>query len=277
MEHSSSGPGHLPLKEETTGSNPVCSIYLSFINCLSSRTSVVNAAILRAKMGIFAIDIMVPHWLQLLCQVVMILYSESKMENETRDIDLNKTLIQGLLQKTAGARAASLKYNVQALIVIYSILVIVVLLGLIGANILVVASIAILGFAIFWLFTRWQGKKLEKRLYQEEMQYYKELMLSRPQNDAAGTETVAPVEIPLSQRELEILTLIARGNMNKEIARILGLSTHTVRNYTVRILRQLDVDDRTSAAVLAISRGWIKNDFPVQISSSSHQKKISPL
>lgn len=198
------------------------------------------------------------------------------MENETRDIDLNKTLIQGLLQKTASARAASLKYNVQALIVIYSLLVIVVLLGLIGANILVVASIAILGFAIFWLFTRWQGKKLEKQLYQEEMQYYKELILSRPQNDAAGTEIVAPVEIPLSQRELEILTLIARGNMNKEIARILGLSTHTVRNYTVRILRQLDVDDRTSAAVLAISRGWIKNDFPVQISSSSHQKKTSP-
>jgi len=199
------------------------------------------------------------------------------MENETRDIDLNKTLIQGLLQKAASARAASLKYNVQALIVIYSLLVIVVLLGLIGANILVVASIAILGFAIFWLFTRWQGKKLEKQLYQEEMQYYKELILSRPQNDAAGTEIVAPVEIPLSQRELEILTLIARGNMNKEIARILGLSTHTVRNYTVRILRQLDVDDRTSAAVLAISRGWIKNDFPVQISSSSHQKKTSQL
>lgn len=199
------------------------------------------------------------------------------MENETRDIDLNKTLMQGLLQKAASARAASLKYNTQALIVIYSILVIVVLLGLIGANILVVASIAIFGFAIFWLFTRWQGKKLEKQLYQEEMQYYKELILSRPQNDAAGTETVAPVEIPLSQRELEILTLIARGNMNKEIARILGLSTHTVRNYTVRILRQLDVDDRTSAAVLAISRGWIKNDFPVQISSSSHQKKTSQL
>ena len=198
------------------------------------------------------------------------------MENETRDIDLNKTLIQGLLQKAASARAASLKYNVQALIVIYSLLVIVVLLGLIGANILVVASIAIFGFATFWLFTRWQGKKLEKQLYQEEMQYYKELILSRPQNDAAGTEIVAPVEIPLSQRELEILTLIARGNMNKEIARILGLSTHTVRNYTVRILRQLDVDDRTSAAVLAISRGWIKNDFPVQISSSSHQKKTSP-
>jgi len=199
------------------------------------------------------------------------------MENETRDIDPNKTLMQGLLQKTASARAASLKYNTQALIVVYSILVIVVLLGLIGANILVVASIAIFGFAIFWLFTRWQGKKLEKQLYQEEMQYYKELILSRPQSDAAGTETVAPVEIPLSQRELEILTLIARGNMNKEIARILGLSTHTVRNYTVSILRRLDVDDRTSAAVLAISRGWIKNDFPVQISSSSHQKKTNPL
>jgi DNA-binding CsgD family transcriptional regulator len=181
-----------------------------------------------------------------------------------------------LLQKVARDRASSLRYNTRALVIIYSILVIVVLLGLIGANIVIVASVAIAGLALFWFFTWRQGKKLEKKLYQEEEQYYKELMLSRPQNDAAGTEIVAPVEIPLSQRELEILTLIARGNMNKEIARILGLSTHTVRNYTVRILRQLDVDDRTSAAVLAISRGWIKNDFPAQISSSSHQKKTSP-
>jgi DNA-binding NarL/FixJ family response regulator len=65
--------------------------------------------------------------------------------------------------------------------------------------------------------------------------------------------------MPLSQRELEILGLIAKGNMNKEIARILGLSTHTIRNYTVQIMKKMGVDDRTSAAVLAISRGWIKN------------------
>lgn len=57
----------------------------------------------------------------------------------------------------------------------------------------------------------------------------------------------------------QLLQKIAKGNMNKEIARTLGLSTHTVRNYTAQIMKKMDVDDRTAAAVIAISRGWIKN------------------
>jgi DNA-binding NarL/FixJ family response regulator len=89
-------------------------------------------------------------------------------------------------------------------------------------------------------------------------------------------EATIPGKIPLTQRELEILTLIARGNMNKEIARLLELSPNTVRNYTVRILRRLEVDDRTSAAVLAISRGWIKNDSWEQITAPPHQPNGSP-
>ena len=198
------------------------------------------------------------------------------MADEIRETNSGETLVSSLLQKIARDRAASLRYNIRALIIIYSILVIVVLLGLIGANILIVASVAITGFGAFWFYTWRQGKKLEKQLYQEEEKYYKELIASKTGNGNGKNETVTPEEIPLSQRELEILTLIARGNMNKEIARILGLSTHTVRNYTVRILRRLEVDDRTSAAVLAISRGWIKNDSlePVNF---SHQKKANPL
>ena len=182
------------------------------------------------------------------------------MANETTNIDPNNNLVTGLLQKIARDRATSLRYNTRALILIYSILVIVVLLGIIGANILIVASVAIAGLGAFWFYTWRQGKRLEKRLFQEEKEYYKEIISSKPQNGGGENEKAIPEEIPLTRRELEILTLIARGNMNKEIAQIIGLSTHTVRNYTVRILRRLEVDDRTSAAVLAISRGWIKSD-----------------
>ncbi len=181
---------------------------------------------------------------------------------QVREINQGDTLIQNLLQKMARDRAASQKYNIQALILIYGVLVGVVLLGVYGTNILVVGSAAILGFLVFWVFTWWRGKRLEKRLYEEEVQYYKDMVAAQP--EPSRGETPATEDVPLSARELEILTLIAKGNMNKEIARILGLSTHTVRNYTVKILRKLDVDDRTSAAVLAISRGWIDNTALVQ-------------
>jgi NarL family two-component system response regulator LiaR len=59
----------------------------------------------------------------------------------------------------------------------------------------------------------------------------------------------------LSDREREILRLIARGLSNEEIARQLFLSKGTVRNYVSAILAKLQVSDRTQAAVLAIKYG----------------------
>lgn len=59
----------------------------------------------------------------------------------------------------------------------------------------------------------------------------------------------------LSEREREILRLIARGSSNEEIARLLFLSKGTVRNYVSAILGKLGVSDRTQAAVLAIKYG----------------------
>lgn len=56
----------------------------------------------------------------------------------------------------------------------------------------------------------------------------------------------------LSQRDLDVLALIARGFSNADIARQLSLSEGTVRNYVSRILAQLGVSDRTQAAILAL-------------------------
>ncbi|GIW05899.1 MAG: DNA-binding response regulator [Dehalococcoidia bacterium] len=71
---------------------------------------------------------------------------------------------------------------------------------------------------------------------------------------------IEPLFAPLSNREIEILDYIARGNSNKEIARALKISDQTVKNHITSILRKLAVNDRTAAVVFALRRGWIKVD-----------------
>jgi NarL family two-component system response regulator LiaR len=64
----------------------------------------------------------------------------------------------------------------------------------------------------------------------------------------------------LSERELEVLQLLAQGLTNAEIAEKLYLTRGTVRNYVSSILSKLDVDDRTQAAILAIRHGLVKSE-----------------
>lgn len=65
---------------------------------------------------------------------------------------------------------------------------------------------------------------------------------------------------PLSPRETEILKFVTRGMSNKEIAYKLGISQQTVKNHMTSVLKKLNVDDRTQAAVTAIRRGWVRID-----------------
>ena len=72
-------------------------------------------------------------------------------------------------------------------------------------------------------------------------------------------EDLRPLEpCPLSSREVEILEHIAKGNSNKEIAKLLDISDQTVKNHITSILRKLEVNDRTAAVVYAIKQRWIK-------------------
>ena len=59
----------------------------------------------------------------------------------------------------------------------------------------------------------------------------------------------------LTERELDVLRLIAKGINNSEIANQLHLSEGTVRNHVSAILEKLGVSDRTQAAVIAIQHG----------------------
>ena len=61
----------------------------------------------------------------------------------------------------------------------------------------------------------------------------------------------------LTDREVEVLKLVAEGKFNKEIAGQLNISERTVKNHISNIFKKIDVSDRTQAAVFAIKNNMI--------------------
>jgi DNA-binding NarL/FixJ family response regulator len=60
---------------------------------------------------------------------------------------------------------------------------------------------------------------------------------------------------PLTPREREVLSLVARGKSNRAIASMLSISEKTVKNHVSHLLHKLGADRRTQAAIWAISQG----------------------
>ena len=77
------------------------------------------------------------------------------------------------------------------------------------------------------------------------------LMASLRPNESAARDPFGE----LSEREREILKLIADGHANKEIARRLVISERTARTHVSNILRKLGLSSRTQAALLAVREG----------------------
>ena len=67
-----------------------------------------------------------------------------------------------------------------------------------------------------------------------------------------------PADIALTQRELDVLALMAEGASNKMIARRLGISVHTVKFHVGSVLDKLDATGRTDAVAHAARRGVIE-------------------
>jgi DNA-binding NarL/FixJ family response regulator len=67
----------------------------------------------------------------------------------------------------------------------------------------------------------------------------------------------ADVDVPLTQREAEVLRALSRGETNKDIAKTLGIRYETVKEHVQHILRKIGVTDRTQAAVWAVRKGLV--------------------
>jgi DNA-binding NarL/FixJ family response regulator len=64
-------------------------------------------------------------------------------------------------------------------------------------------------------------------------------------------------DIPLTNRETQVLRHVALGLSNKEIGRSLAISIETVKEHVQNILRKISVTDRTQAAVWAVRKGLV--------------------
>jgi NarL family two-component system response regulator LiaR len=73
---------------------------------------------------------------------------------------------------------------------------------------------------------------------------------------------LAPAPEPLSEREAEVLRLVARGQDNPQISAALGISEGTVRKHISNIMSKLHLASRTQAALYALREGLTSLDDP---------------
>ena len=73
---------------------------------------------------------------------------------------------------------------------------------------------------------------------------------TRPKNE--------PTQDALTERELDVLRLLAKGSANKQIGVSLKISESTVKTHVANIFQKLNVSDRTEAVTVALQRGFIK-------------------
>jgi DNA-binding NarL/FixJ family response regulator len=72
----------------------------------------------------------------------------------------------------------------------------------------------------------------------------------------ANRPSVSPADLGLTDRQVEVLSLMMQGKANKVICRILNLAEPTVKNHVTAILRALKVSSRVEAIILVNELGW---------------------
>lgn len=72
------------------------------------------------------------------------------------------------------------------------------------------------------------------------------------------SNATSPLHEQLTEREMEVLLLVAQGKTNQEIAEELYIALKTVKTHVSNILAKLEVQDRTQAAVYAFHNGLVK-------------------
>jgi two-component system, NarL family, response regulator LiaR len=94
----------------------------------------------------------------------------------------------------------------------------------------------------------------EARLHPEVMRKLMEQVARQPRSGEAAKG------LQLTQRENEVIRLVAGGKNNREIARILVISEKTTKAHVSSILGKLGLDDRTQMAIYAIKNGLVDQD-----------------
>ncbi|MGN7176643.1 response regulator [Cytobacillus firmus] len=102
------------------------------------------------------------------------------------------------------------------------------------------------------------GSYLDPKVTKNIIKEYRRLTeLNSVSNYVSSQGYQRPLHI-LTRRECEVLQLLADGNSNTDISKILFISDKTVKNHVSSILRKIKVHDRTQAVLLAIKRGWVR-------------------
>lgn len=102
------------------------------------------------------------------------------------------------------------------------------------------------------------GSYLDPKVTKNIIKEYRRLTeLKSVRNYVSSQGFQRPLHI-LTRRECEVLQLLADGNSNTDISKILFISDKTVKNHVSSILRKIKVHDRTQAVLLAIKRGWVR-------------------
>jgi DNA-binding NarL/FixJ family response regulator len=82
-------------------------------------------------------------------------------------------------------------------------------------------------------------------------------LLQRLRSQSTNEDAAATIRAELSDREIEVLKLIANGKDNAQIARDLFISPKTVKNHISNILMKLQIENRIQAAVYAVRSGIV--------------------
>jgi DNA-binding NarL/FixJ family response regulator len=82
-------------------------------------------------------------------------------------------------------------------------------------------------------------------------------LLQRLRSQSTSEDAAATIRAELSDREIEVLKLIANGKDNAQIARDLFISPKTVKNHISNILMKLQIENRIQAAVYAVRSGIV--------------------
>ncbi len=109
-----------------------------------------------------------------------------------------------------------------------------------------VGSIAVIFTALgIWLALKLSKPKIETVVVEKELVVEKEVYVTRDENFVPNTSLISQLE--LSKRELEILSLMAQGHSNEEIAKTIFVSVSTVKTHNQNLFEKLDVKRRTQA------------------------------